>query len=1431
MTRLSNMTLSNRKDYNPEHLTPYEDQDARDQLKRLSIRIASPKIIRKWGRRRSPLGETIGQVLNGKTLNYKTLKPETGGLFCQRIFGPVNDFQCACGKKSYDTVCPICGVEFISSQSRRHKMGWIELALPVTHLWYLKGSISYISILLNLRKKDLESIAYCSKTLSSSTKSYLHKLNEKNLYRLFATNNCHLPYDKNWSPGQRGTLFQSNWIRFISAKSNFSHLSSIDSPQVSSSMWRNLNLSKKQYNCLVTSEKNLGLRPQFSTNNSKPVQKVINSEVKQAKFKTNRRFCHSLNHFKKFYYSQINLEPKISDVKGLGLKRNQPLDNNSNCTFKLIGSHVVPDSSFQHGNSWFTWNQMPLKSTFLLPLKKQNGFMRCLNRRLETDWARNKSNLLKKQNGFKCTANLFFISPRFSFLQHHCKQLTIKPLINFKGQTFRFNRNIGPKKAKNSVQILHHIKKPTNSLLSYQTNLKTDCFVNSPEQNCFVINLFQHVLLDDRCLNKSQNQSVWFNKHNIDKKTSQRSKVIRTLTGLTYPPHTLQLRKLRLDPLINIFRPKQNFSGTIFRQSYKVWIETRKNMEPVFDKDTSVSSNLPYPNYETFFEQVRLKNRQFSYCKKLRQNPLGTELQLQILSTTSPSYRKALIVSIAKHWVKKSVALTYEKEKFNFSELRIVFHLGLSVWILDQELLTDLTGYLGVYCLLHQLNLASKVDQFKNSSILSFFNLDFNWQSPFMSQSFNQFEMVSAKPHVSISKKKSIIIEKSTGYKQRFSLKNKIEFFTNDRMPKTFKVVPCASNEHVSNGEKDQNFLSNSHFQQPENSYRKLPRACHKIVPANNFRLPRQQMTLNDSPNYEKPKLDNFIFHLEKYFTHLSKKGNLVNNYYVIPRTFIWKSEPDWKLFLSYMTANPKDCDMILPSYLKRSICFDSPLTGSGAISDLLRLFTNGETSLKTKPVTFRNPIIKQNLDQIHQHIKQLDLKINLDEEFFKYLGFLDPDPSDPGYSEYSRKLQERLRQLIKRRSLRIQYFRRIKFLISFEYWHNKPHWMVLKVLPVLPPDLRPILALDSKQIAVSDLNKLYQTVMFRNQRIKKLSANSMCSSDTSLTFSEQMLYSQRLLQEAVDALIENGKGNTSPITASNNRSLKSLADMIKGKTGRFRQNLLGKRVDYSGRSVIVVGPKLKIHQCGLPKEMALELFQSFLIRQLLIKKLTKTFLGAKIWIKKHPVMVTKMLRQVVKHRPILLNRAPTLHRLGIQAFQPKLISGKAILLHPLVCAAFNADFDGDQMAVHVPLSHEACAEAWKLMVSRNHLLSTATGQPNMVPTQDMVLGCYYLTVTNIKNLLGANHYFADLDDVILAYTQNKIEIHTYIWVRYNCMISNNDHLPLKRFVLNDQTRITHYGNLQIRTDQNNQIIVKYVKTTTGRVILNYTVQKSLNFL
>ena len=338
----------------------------------------------------------------------------------------------------------------------------------------------------------------------------------------------------------------------------------------------------------------------------------------------------------------------------------------------------------------------------------------------------------------------------------------------------------------------------------------------------------------------------------------------------------------------------------------------------------------------------------------------------------------------------------------------------------------------------------------------------------------------------------------------------------------------------------------------------------------------------------------------------------------------------------------------------------------------------------------------------------------------------------------------------------RARAVKRLEVVEAFRASNNKPEWMILEVLPVIPPDLRPMVQLDGGRFATSDLNDLYRRVINRNNRLKRLLE---LGAPDIIVRNEK-----RMLQESVDALIDNGRRGR-PVTGPGNRALKSLSHLLSGKQGRFRQNLLGKRVDYSGRSVIVVGPELKLHQCGLPKEMALELFKPFVMQRLQALKIAHNVKSAKRAVEKMKTEVWDILEEVIKDHPVLLNRAPTLHRLGIQAFEPILVEGKAIKLHPLACTAFNADFDGDQMAVHVPLSMEAQAEARFLMLAHNNILKPQDGKPVISPSQDMVIGCYYLTIVN-ENAKGAGRVFCDPDEAQMAYALGQITLQTPIKVR-----------------------------------------------------------------
>ena len=385
-------------------------------------------------------------------------------------------------------------------------------------------------------------------------------------------------------------------------------------------------------------------------------------------------------------------------------------------------------------------------------------------------------------------------------------------------------------------------------------------------------------------------------------------------------------------------------------------------------------------------------------------------------------------------------------------------------------------------------------------------------------------------------------------------------------------------------------------------------------------------------------------------------------------------------------------------------------------------------------------------------------------------------------------ELKEELKQSTGQKKVRI--IRRLEVVESFKSSGNKPEWMVVDVIPVIPPDLRPMVQLDGGRFATSDLNDLYRRVINRNNRLKKL---------LDLGAPDIIVRNEkRMLQEAVDALIDNGRRGR-PVTGPGNRPLKSLSDMLKGKQGRFRQNLLGKRVDYSGRSVIVVGPELKMYQCGLPKEMALELFKPFVMKKLVEDGVAHNIKSAKRMVERVMPQVWDVLEEVIADHPVLLNRAPTLHRLGIQAFQPVLVEGRAIKLHPLVCTAYNADFDGDQMAVHVPLSVEAQAEARFLMLAAGNIMKPSDGRPVCVPTQDMVLGSYYLTMDK-DGAKGEGKYFASFDEVIMAYQLKEVDIHAKI-------------------------------NVKVTKEIDGELKSGIIKTTPGFIIFNECIPQDLGFV
>lgn len=481
----------------------------------------------------------------------------------------------------------------------------------------------------------------------------------------------------------------------------------------------------------------------------------------------------------------------------------------------------------------------------------------------------------------------------------------------------------------------------------------------------------------------------------------------------------------------------------------------------------------------------------------------------------------------------------------------------------------------------------------------------------------------------------------------------------------------------------------------------------------------------------------------------------------------------------------------------------------------------------------FQNREIATGGDAIKKQLTNLNLQNILNRLQLEWRKF--SEQKSTGNNWEDRKIQRRKDLLI----------RRINLAKHFIQTKIKPEWMILSNLPVLPPELRPMIELSEGDLITSDLNELYRRVIYRNNTL----LDFLVRSDS--TPGGLIVCQKRLVQEAVDALIDNGiRGQL--MKDSNNRAYKSFSSLIQGKQGRFRENLLGKRVDYSGRSVIVVGPYLSLHQCGVPREMAMELFQAFVIRGLIGNNFASNFRVAKTMIQKEKPVIWKILQEIMEEHPILLNRAPTLHRLGIQAFQPIIINGRAIHLHPLVCNGFNADFDGDQMAVHVPLSLEAQTEARLLMLSHKNLISPATGEPMSIPSQDMLLGLYISTIENDQGIYGNRYhpfknnsniinknlyfvkipYFYGYDDVLRALRQKTINLYSLLWLQ--CQINlqivtskfREQPIEIRYKSLANSSQI--YEHYQINKNKDGKIRNIYICTTAGRVLFNQQIDEAI---
>ena len=1215
----------------------------------LRLHLASPENIQSWAERTLPNGQVVGEVTNAKTVDFLTLNPEQGGLFCEQIFGPVHNFKCSCEQNKLtpeNPVCLVCGVEFISSQSRRYKMGFIKLISPATHIWYFKAAPrSLISVLLDSKKKDLEAVRFSSKHLTFNTKSFQKNLVFRNLWPLLKA-----PFLTASLPKKRFEFFyHSQWGAF----SGFSEQLMTSGIPV----FRTAYLGTFPF-FLVSRQ----LRNEKPSSQTQWLSKLLNSlQSQNFSKKVNRTFKTSYSPSKtKVFLDNPSVTSKLAPTV---------LEDFYKQKFPHIGS--FPNSK----------NDFSLQQTSYSP---------------------------------------------FSFL-------------NFKAfGFFKPRRGIGRFSVTNCFFEFFNANSPVIvSLFDYQLSLKS---VN-------VQTSYSH------------------------------------LNGKTYGD---QKRKPS-----DFLKKKDDFSEANLKGN--PWFFKSQSHFPFVFTEVSKKGSL------SFWTTSGSKKRNLNQNLKLG-FPFG-------LSTKT--------VRVLK---KPNQTRTFEKQK------KKIYQAQKGSPSFKQTLQVFKTDFLKT----------KKVP----CNPVGTFNYRF-WCSRKMVSSFQRSFMISV---CKTLKKQSPLL--------------KTPFFVillNHQVRIQFAFQPLRT--------------------------LKRPLWC----------LPSPKKKVWNSKNvYE------FSQQLK---THLVlTQPPLLNNYYTLSQDSEWTTVEDLDVFRTYWSPKAKSTDRLVPAYLERGVVFDVDTTGGSALKLLLGTLT--PVNSKNPPLPLLSQSLLATLEKTNQDIDNLEQSLELVAQNSKAFGFKNQalkttkngnrtfetsySPKtllahDHGFTQFNLayQIQSTFQKWSALLALRSKLLRRLKMIRGFIHSKVLPEWMVLSVLPVLPPTLRPILSLESDQVAIADLNKFYQTILFRNQRLKRFYLDY-----ESVKKPSEKRYAQQVLQEAVDALIENGKGSPM-ITTPNQRPLKSLSDLLKGKKGRFRQNLLGKRVDYSGRSVIVVGPQLKLHECGLPKEMAFELFQPFLIRRMLSKKLAVSFTGAKKLLQLSPDSFLSVLNEVMQDHPVFLNRAPTLHRLGIQAFQPKLILGRTILLHPLVCNAFNADFDGDQMAVHIPLSKKACSEAWKFMGSRNQLVSPATGEPMLLPSQDMVLGCYYLTTHDslqrqrqlrqspwlvcleksektaafqtvlTKVILDRNgfpilkrqthrpsflsiskaysNYFTESDPVLLALNQNWVHFHDPIWLRWNAYFESS---LVRESSL--ELRLDKHGNslsitptTQTSWNFQKKLVVRYLKTTAGRVLMNQVISDS----
>lgn len=1458
------------------------------EVKLITIGIASPLRILQWAEKTLPNGKIYGEVLNANTLHHKTFKPQKGGLFCERIFGPLKDFECSCGKidktakysfretnradvssgfgesaeknnknvlqeqvvdgtvseqnmkgkKSLSELafgfnkdkmnekptrklrkfCPDCDVEYTWSVIRRYQLGYIKLISPVTHVWFLKGTPSYLSILLDIKKRNLQSITYCSETFTIE-----HSDSAASALQTYKTSGFDLDSPSkiyaSWSKAKNlGTILpvpaESGDLSSPSSEGN-GNSKQIEEDKFLKSKKKRINIIQKWKSTIMNNIASKDIfrtdKDVYITSDLPPKEEPVRESVGNNLFSSNGVTVD--NTFPESYVDSATGK-SISDSSSFFSEKG---------TSRLISMLQLSLIYSDLVQSFYSNRTFNLQS-FLIQkiLYEKQGLLNTKD--VESD---DLSDFLISQNGTLVPAddNIHMYLPGqkpgeqapYSDTEQVGPEYLIKKMNRKSDIKFYI---------KSSLQRILHKKIVMNSIIKTWQNLYKKAYLKAMYKT---ISYFLTV--------NSQQKNVTSNNFNLFFHYYKINRIYANKTSLDYLKKIIKMVKSYFKK--NILLTLQNIKQPIFSTSVEMENYKRKETLPNHSMFTFYYTQIPIPY--SMCQIIHKKSEQMIDFLSL-----DTLLLVDLLAENG--FMAPLVVGKIFERSRYSSSLLLQN-KSNLSDKNLPL---VSVEKKDPNQVKSSEKPLFVNS---RVVLRPKKYCFKQ---LNRFSLDYKIRLCSIAKNLlavsNQSDTIEGPGLVreKMHKLSPLTVKKpldhlSDGFEtasqnQGFAFispKLKIEF--PQLLPFRLLKQPSLDLYSIKNGKYpiNQKELNPYRHEFVRHDATGTSKKDELNVGKQTDKLSRpfldySMRELSDSKNFS-PVLG------EEYTTVYSaskntQKKRLYNNVYTLSHRERWGSRvnegKDWEIFLLYNTGAPKSIeasyrsssyykDQPIFAYKDRisSTAFNSQIYGSH-ISSTSEQTTSFSQNKKPYGVLINNSffsgpgIVQQLLNELtFTEMKKLDkqnrlLLYILNKSIFRLKKHIK-------IFIYDKSSQIEMKELCKRRDLLI---RRTKLVRKLFRKDSDPASMILTVLPVLPPDLRPIVKMGG-QIAASDLNRFYQRVIYRNDRLKKF------LKDPATSHSYEMKYAQRLLQEAVDNLIQNSQ--TTGEKDSRGRALKSLSDILKGKQGRFRQFLLGKRVDYSGRSVIVVGPKLKLYECGIPLEMALELYLPFLLKNILNKNYAKTVVGAKALIKNNRPLAFELLREIMQVSPVLLNRAPTLHRLGFQAFVPKLVEGRAILLHPLVCSSFNADFDGDQMAVHVPITIEARAEAWKLMLSRNNLLSPATGDPLSIPSQDMVLGCYYLTTNSNKSTLsllrGSGLFFTDVEKVLYAYNLQKIDLHAIVWVKWSGLIENgNDQEEPIEIRLSSSGHWQELSYNYIRNfDSTSQLIHQYMATTPGRILFH----------